>query len=98
MTPLKISFKISISPPQQIPTELFFPTTPVSSQSFSPVKESVPRGHLSEAANTYTMRLINNHRGSPQSEPESNRSVAKMCFSIWGMNIKQPLLDTFMHF
>uniref|UniRef100_A0A8D1MS51 MORC family CW-type zinc finger 3 n=1 Tax=Sus scrofa TaxID=9823 RepID=A0A8D1MS51_PIG len=56
----------------RIPTELFFPTTPVSSQSFSPVKESVPRGHLSEAANTYTMRLINNHRGSPQSEPESN--------------------------
>uniref|UniRef100_A0A8C3YGG1 MORC family CW-type zinc finger 3 n=1 Tax=Catagonus wagneri TaxID=51154 RepID=A0A8C3YGG1_9CETA len=53
-------------------TELFYPTTPVSSQSFSSVKESVPRGHLSETANTYAMRLMNNHRGSPQSESESN--------------------------
>lgn len=56
----------------QINAELLFRTTPVSSQSFSPVKESVPRGHVSEAANTYATRLINNHRGSPQSEPESN--------------------------
>ncbi|XP_060006898.1 MORC family CW-type zinc finger protein 3 [Lagenorhynchus albirostris] len=56
----------------RIPAELLFPTTPVSSQSFPPVKENVPRAHLSEAANTYATRLINNHRGSPQSEPENN--------------------------
>ncbi|XP_008517554.2 MORC family CW-type zinc finger protein 3 isoform X1 [Equus przewalskii] len=56
----------------QINHELLLRPTPVSSQSFSPVKEGVPRGHLSEAANTYATRLINNHRGSPQSEPDSN--------------------------
>ncbi|KAF3820538.1 hypothetical protein GH733_013714, partial [Mirounga leonina] len=67
--------KFRIRQPEMIPrinAELLFRTTPVSGQSFSPVKESVPRGHLSEVANTYATRLINNHRGSPQSEPESN--------------------------
>nr|XP_036870661.1 MORC family CW-type zinc finger protein 3 isoform X3 [Manis javanica] len=67
--------KLRIRQPEMIPrinAELLFRTTTVSSQSFSPVKESVPRGHLSEAANTYTTRLTNNHRGSPHSEPESN--------------------------
>lgn len=44
----------------------------MSSQTFTPVKESIPRGHLSEVANTYSTRLINHHRGSPQSEPENN--------------------------
>ena len=81
---------------QQIHAELLFPKTPLSGQTFTPVKESVPRGHLSEVANTYSTRLINHHRGSPQSEPENNRSVAKMCFSIWEMTMTQPLLDTFM--
>uniref|UniRef100_A0A452FSN9 MORC family CW-type zinc finger 3 n=1 Tax=Capra hircus TaxID=9925 RepID=A0A452FSN9_CAPHI len=57
---------------QQIHAELLFPKTPVSSQTFTPVKESIPRGHLSEVANTYSTRLINHHRGSPQSEPENN--------------------------
>ncbi|XP_066115513.1 MORC family CW-type zinc finger protein 3 isoform X1 [Saccopteryx bilineata] len=55
----------------QINPELLLRTTPVSCGSFSPMKDSVPRGHLPEAANNYT-RLINNHRGSPQSELESN--------------------------
>nr|KAF6478133.1 MORC family CW-type zinc finger 3 [Molossus molossus] len=55
----------------QINTELLF-QTPVASGSFSPVKDSVPRGHLSETANTYAARLVNNHRDSPQSEPENN--------------------------
>uniref|UniRef100_A0ABI8AHA0 CW-type domain-containing protein n=1 Tax=Felis catus TaxID=9685 RepID=A0ABI8AHA0_FELCA len=67
--------KFRIRQPEMIPrinAELLFRTPTVSSQSFSPVKESVPRGHLSEVANTYTTRLLNNHRGSPQSEPESN--------------------------
>ncbi|XP_035583822.1 LOW QUALITY PROTEIN: MORC family CW-type zinc finger protein 3 [Zalophus californianus] len=67
--------KFRIRQPEMIPrinAELLFRTTPVSGQSFPPVKESVPRGHLSEVANTYATRLINNHRGSPQSEPESN--------------------------
>uniref|UniRef100_A0A8C0A3L3 MORC family CW-type zinc finger 3 n=1 Tax=Bos mutus grunniens TaxID=30521 RepID=A0A8C0A3L3_BOSMU len=56
----------------RIHAELLFPKTPVSSQTFTPVKEGVPRGHLSEVANTYSTRLINHHRGSPQSEPENN--------------------------
>ncbi|CAD7693640.1 unnamed protein product [Nyctereutes procyonoides] len=67
--------KFRIRQPEMIPrinAELLFRTPPVSGQSFSPVKESVPRGHLSEVANTYAPRLINNHRGSPQSEPENN--------------------------
>ncbi|KAG8518556.1 MORC family CW-type zinc finger protein 3, partial [Galemys pyrenaicus] len=49
-----------------------FRTTAVSSQSFSPVKESMPRGNPSEAASTYATRLLNNHRVSSQPEPESN--------------------------
>ncbi|XP_047652162.1 MORC family CW-type zinc finger protein 3 isoform X2 [Phacochoerus africanus] len=77
----------------RIPTELFFPTTPVSSQSFSPVKESVPRGHLSEAANTYTMRLINNHRGSPQSEPESNSLKRRLSTRSSILNAKNRRLN-----
>lgn len=56
----------------QINTELLFRTTSVSSRSFSPVKDSVPRRHPSEPADPYAARLVNNHRGSPQSEPEGN--------------------------
>ena len=93
---LKSLLKISFFFLQQIHAELLFPKTPGSSQTFTPVKEGVPRGHLSEVANTYSTRLINHHRGSPQSEPENNRSVAKMCFSTWETSMRQPLLDTFM--
>nr|XP_020769562.1 MORC family CW-type zinc finger protein 3 isoform X2 [Odocoileus virginianus texanus] len=67
--------KFRIRQPETVPrihAELLFPKTPVSSQTFTPIKESVPRGHLSEVANTYSTRLINHHRGSPQSEPENN--------------------------
>ncbi|XP_077621591.1 MORC family CW-type zinc finger protein 3 [Crocuta crocuta] len=67
--------KFRIRQPEVIPrinAELLFRTPTVSSQSFTSVKETVPRGHLSEVANTYATRLLNNHRGSPQSEPESN--------------------------
>uniref|UniRef100_A0A8C2XY73 CW-type domain-containing protein n=1 Tax=Capra hircus TaxID=9925 RepID=A0A8C2XY73_CAPHI len=67
--------KFRIRQPETVPrihAELLFPKTPVSSQTFTPVKESIPRGHLSEVANTYSTRLINHHRGSPQSEPENN--------------------------
>lgn len=46
--------------------------TSVSSQSFSPVKESVPRPHLSEVASPFAARIINNHLVSAQPEPESN--------------------------
>ncbi|KAF6385150.1 MORC family CW-type zinc finger 3 [Rhinolophus ferrumequinum] len=56
----------------QISTADLLGTTAMSSQSFSSVKESIPRGHLSESVNTYAKKLINNHRGSPQSDPESN--------------------------
>ncbi|XP_040120162.1 MORC family CW-type zinc finger protein 3 [Oryx dammah] len=67
--------KFRIRQPETVPrihAELLFPKTPVSSQTFTPIKESIPRGHLSEVANTYSTRLINHHRGSPQSEPENN--------------------------
>ncbi|XP_006862627.1 PREDICTED: MORC family CW-type zinc finger protein 3 [Chrysochloris asiatica] len=67
--------KFRIRQPEIIPrinAELLFRTTAISTQSFSPVKESVPRGQLSEVANTYAARLINNTRVSPQSESESN--------------------------
>uniref|UniRef100_A0A8D2DM63 MORC family CW-type zinc finger 3 n=1 Tax=Sciurus vulgaris TaxID=55149 RepID=A0A8D2DM63_SCIVU len=66
--------KFRIKQPEVIPrinAELFR-TTPISSPSFSPVRESIPRGHHSEVTNSYPTRPINNHRVSPQSEPESN--------------------------
>ncbi|XP_047421126.1 MORC family CW-type zinc finger protein 3 isoform X3 [Sciurus carolinensis] len=69
--------KFRIKQPEVIPrinTELFR-TTPISSQSFSPMRESIPRGHHSEVTNSYPTRPINNHRVSPQSEPESNRDA-----------------------
>ncbi|KAL2805398.1 MORC family CW-type zinc finger protein 3 isoform 2 [Daubentonia madagascariensis] len=72
--------KFRIRPPEvitRINPELLFRTTPISSQSFSPAKESVSRGHLSEAANSYT-RFINNHRVSPHSEPESSSLKRKL--------------------
>lgn len=46
--------------------------TSVSSPSFSPVKESVPRPHISEVASPFAARIINNHLVSAQPEPESN--------------------------
>ncbi|XP_054984142.1 MORC family CW-type zinc finger protein 3 isoform X1 [Sorex araneus] len=49
-----------------------FRTPPLSSAGFSSVQESVPRGHHSEVTNTYSTRILNNHRVSPQAEPESN--------------------------
>ncbi|KAK1344345.1 hypothetical protein QTO34_014912 [Cnephaeus nilssonii] len=77
----------------QIDTELLFRTISLPSPSFSPVKDSVPRGHISEAANTYAGRLVNN-RGSPQSEPESNsmkRRISTPRSSI--LNAKTPRLS-----
>ncbi|XP_019514183.1 PREDICTED: MORC family CW-type zinc finger protein 3 isoform X2 [Hipposideros armiger] len=71
----------------QISTADLFGTTPVPSQSFSPVKESVPRGHLSESVNAYATRLMNNHRGSPQSEPESNSMKRRL-------STRSSILDT----
>ncbi|XP_064331854.1 MORC family CW-type zinc finger protein 3 isoform X1 [Camelus dromedarius] len=76
----------------RIPAELLFPTNPVSSQSFSPVKESIPRGHLSEAANTYATRLIN-HRGSPQSEPENNSLKRRLSTRSSTLNAKNRRLS-----
>ncbi|KAM9254272.1 MORC family CW-type zinc finger protein 3 isoform 1-T1 [Dugong dugon] len=80
--------------PRQINAELLFRTTPVSSQSFCPVKESVPRGHLSEAANTYTTRLINNNRVSPQSEPESNSLKRRLSVRSSILNAKNRRLTS----
>lgn len=50
--------------------ELLFSTN-VPSQSFSPVKESVSRPHLSEVGSSFATRLISN-LVSPQSEPENS--------------------------
>ncbi|XP_057552843.1 MORC family CW-type zinc finger protein 3 isoform X2 [Hippopotamus amphibius kiboko] len=77
----------------RIPAELLFPTTPVSSQSFTPIKESVSRGHLSEAANTYATRLLNNHRGSPQSEPENNSLKRRLSARSSILNVKNRRLN-----
>uniref|UniRef100_G3SM67 MORC family CW-type zinc finger 3 n=1 Tax=Loxodonta africana TaxID=9785 RepID=G3SM67_LOXAF len=78
---------------KQINAELLFRTAPVSSQSFCPVKDSVPRGHLSEAANTYT-RLINNNRVSPQSEPESNSLKRRLSVRSSILNTKSRRLTS----
>ncbi|XP_059542404.1 MORC family CW-type zinc finger protein 3 isoform X1 [Myotis daubentonii] len=74
----------------QINTELLFSTIPLP--SISPVKDSVPRGHLSEAANTYAARLVNN-RGSPQSEPESNSMKRRLPIRSSILNAKTPRLS-----
>ncbi|XP_062061270.1 MORC family CW-type zinc finger protein 3 isoform X4 [Lepus europaeus] len=78
---------------RQINTELLFRTTPISSRSFSPAKESVPRGHLSEATNSYTTRLINNHRVSPLSEPESNSLKRRLPIRSSILNVKNRRLS-----
>ncbi|XP_071071059.1 MORC family CW-type zinc finger protein 3 isoform X2 [Dasypus novemcinctus] len=83
--------KFRIRQPEMIPrinAELLFRTTPVSSQSFSPVKESVSRGHLSEVANTYAARIINNNRVSPQSEPEGNSLKRRLPSRSSILNVK----------
>ncbi|XP_010634882.1 MORC family CW-type zinc finger protein 3 isoform X1 [Fukomys damarensis] len=67
--------KFRIKHPEVIPrinAELLHRTTSMPSQSFSPAKDSVSRAHLSEVANSYPTRLLNNHRVSPQSDPENN--------------------------
>ncbi|XP_017206276.1 MORC family CW-type zinc finger protein 3 isoform X6 [Oryctolagus cuniculus] len=78
---------------RQINTELLFRTAPISSRSFSPAKESVPRGHLSEATNSYTTRLINNHRVSPLSEPESNSLKRRLPIRSSILNVKNRRLS-----
>ncbi|XP_053513621.1 MORC family CW-type zinc finger protein 3 isoform X1 [Artibeus jamaicensis] len=73
----------------QINAEMLLRTPPLSSQSFSSPKDSVPRGHLSEPANTYAAtRLVNNHRGSPQSEPESSSMKRRLCTRSSILNVK----------
>ncbi|XP_040836732.1 MORC family CW-type zinc finger protein 3 isoform X1 [Ochotona curzoniae] len=78
---------------RQINTELLFRTPPTSSRSFSPAKESVPRGHLSEATNPYTTRLINNHRVSPLSDPESSSLKRKLPVRSSILNVKSRRLS-----
>ncbi|XP_063080546.1 MORC family CW-type zinc finger protein 3 [Cavia porcellus] len=62
----------------QINAELLHRTTSVPRQSFSPAKESVPRAHFPEVANSYPTRILNNHRVSPQSDPENNGPKRKL--------------------
>ncbi|XP_023574487.1 MORC family CW-type zinc finger protein 3 isoform X2 [Octodon degus] len=67
--------KFRIRQPEVIPrisAELLHRSPSVPSQSFSPAKESLPRAHLPEVANSYSTRLLNNHRISPQSDPENS--------------------------
>lgn len=73
------SFKIHFFFLQQINPELLYQTS-VSSQSFSPVKESVPRPHLSEVTSPFAARIINLNLASPASEPENSRLVVKITF------------------
>ncbi|XP_036075741.1 MORC family CW-type zinc finger protein 3 isoform X1 [Rousettus aegyptiacus] len=73
--------------------ELVVRSIPVLSQSFSPGKESVPRGHLSEAATPYATRLINNHRSSPQSEPESSSMKRRLPMRSSILNAKNQRLS-----
>ncbi|XP_031220332.1 MORC family CW-type zinc finger protein 3 isoform X1 [Mastomys coucha] len=60
----------------------------VSSQSFSPMKESVPRPHLSEVPSPFAARIINNHLVSAQSEPENNSMKRKLSFHPSILNAK----------
>ncbi|NP_001038994.2 MORC family CW-type zinc finger protein 3 [Mus musculus] len=61
----------------QINPELLYQTS-VSSQSFSPVKESVPRPHLSEVTSPFAARIINLNLASPASEPENSSMKRKL--------------------
>nr|XP_020030303.1 MORC family CW-type zinc finger protein 3 isoform X2 [Castor canadensis] len=88
--------KFRIKQPEVIPrinTELLFRTTPVASQNFSPLKESVPRGHVSEVANSYATRLLNNHRVSPQTEPDSNSMKRRLSTRSSILNAKNRRLS-----
>ncbi|XP_008057255.1 MORC family CW-type zinc finger protein 3 isoform X2 [Carlito syrichta] len=88
--------KLRIRQPEVIPrinTELLFRTNPVSIPSFCPAKQSVPRGHLSEATNSYTTRILNNHRVSPQSEPESNSLKRRLSTRSSILNLKHRRLS-----
>nr|XP_012638375.1 MORC family CW-type zinc finger protein 3 isoform X2 [Microcebus murinus] len=77
----------------RINPEQLFRTTPVSSQSFSPARESVSRGHLSETANSYATRLINNHRVSSQSEPENSSLKRRLSTRSSILNVKNRRLS-----
>ncbi|KAM6223092.1 MORC family CW-type zinc finger protein 3 [Rhynchocyon petersi] len=89
--------KLRIRQPEiisRINAELLFRTTPTSTQSFSTLKESVPRGHISEAAHTYTTtRLLNNNRVSPQSEPENSSMKRRLSFRSSILNVKSRRLS-----
>nr|XP_045006374.1 MORC family CW-type zinc finger protein 3 isoform X2 [Jaculus jaculus] len=84
--------RLRIRQPEVIPRinhEVLFRTNPVSSQRFPPMKEIVPRTHLSPPTSSFTPRLVNNHRGSPQSEPENSlKRRFPPCSSI--LNAKTP--------
>ncbi|XP_008573942.1 PREDICTED: MORC family CW-type zinc finger protein 3 [Galeopterus variegatus] len=89
--------KFRIRQPETIPrinADLLFRTIPIPSQNFSAAKESVPRGHLSEAANSYATRLINNHQVSPQSEPESNSLKRRLSTRSSILNAKNRRLSS----
>ncbi|XP_008834131.1 MORC family CW-type zinc finger protein 3 isoform X2 [Nannospalax galili] len=83
--------KYRIRQPEMIPqinVDLLFRTPPIPNQSFSSVKESVPRAHLPEVGSSFATRLINNHRVSPQSEPESNSLKRRLCTRSSILNAK----------
>ncbi|XP_060054674.1 MORC family CW-type zinc finger protein 3 isoform X2 [Erinaceus europaeus] len=65
-----------------------FRIPPLMSPSFSPGKDSVPRGHTPEAVGTYATRLLNSHRGSPQAEPESSSLKRRLSPRSSNLNAK----------
>ncbi|KAF6120392.1 MORC family CW-type zinc finger 3 [Phyllostomus discolor] len=77
----------------QINAEMLLRTPPLSSQSFPAAKDSVPRGHLPEVANAYVTRLVNNHRGSPQSDSESPSMKRRLSTRSSILNAKQRKLN-----
>ncbi|XP_013360056.1 PREDICTED: MORC family CW-type zinc finger protein 3 isoform X3 [Chinchilla lanigera] len=88
--------KFRIKQPEVIPrinAELLHRTTSMPSQSFSPAKESVPRAHLTEAVNSYPTRLLNNHRISPQSDPENSNLKRRLPIRSSILNAKNRRLS-----
>ncbi|XP_007646790.1 MORC family CW-type zinc finger protein 3 isoform X1 [Cricetulus griseus] len=90
--------KYRIRQPEFVPrisADLMYPTS-ISSRSFSPVKESVPRPHLPEVGSLgspFPTRLLSNHMVSPQSEPESSSLKRRLATRSPFLNTKNRRLS-----
>ncbi|KAK2089601.1 MORC CW-type zinc finger protein 3 [Saguinus oedipus] len=74
--------------------DLVHPTYEKTYKKTFSAKESVPR-RISEGANSYATRLLNNHQVSPQSEPESNRSSNAETWEYTDLVLKRDLNSPF---